>query len=71
VGLKSRLRRIEERTHSGVCQECGLSPQSKGYIVTDGKDPVPHLPEVCPQCGVSTRIHICVVYEDEEGEGSR
>jgi rubrerythrin len=70
VGLKSRLRRIEEQAHSGPCQVCGLSPQSKGYIVTDDKDPVPHLPEVCPQCGVSTRIHICVVYEDEEGEDS-
>jgi hypothetical protein len=68
--MKSRLRRIEEQAHSGPCQECDLSPQSKGYIVLDGKDPVPHLPEVCPQCGKSTRIHICVVYDDE-GEGGQ
>lgn len=71
--IKSRLRRAETATRgyrSGPCPECGLRPQDKGYIVVEGKDPVPHLPEVCPECGRSTRICIHVVYEGEEGEGS-
>lgn len=68
----SRLRRVEAATRKGPggrCSECGLRPQDKGYIVVDGMDPVPHLPEVCPQCSRSTRLHIVVVYEGEEGEG--
>jgi hypothetical protein len=34
-----------------------------------GNDPAEHLPEVCPECGRSTKIRIKVVYEGEEGEG--
>jgi ribosomal protein L37AE/L43A len=67
----SRLRRAESKMRDSVrCPECGLSPQQRGYIVVDGKDPVPDLPEVCPECGRSTRLRIVVVEEGGEGEGA-
>jgi hypothetical protein len=44
-------------------------PQDKGYIVVDDNDPAAHIPGVCPECRRSTKIHIRVVYEAEEGEG--
>jgi hypothetical protein len=68
---RGRLRRLEDRRRGGPCPECGLRPQDKGYIVVDGNDPVPELPEVCEACGRDTRLHIVVVYDgDEEGEGA-
>ncbi len=68
--FKSRLRRIEEASRPSRCPGCSLRPEDKGYIVLDGKDPVPEVPEVCEECGRNTRLHIVVVYgDDEEGEG--
>ena len=69
--IKGRLRHLEERSRGGRCQGCGLRPQDNGYIVVDDIDPAGHLPEVCPECGRSTKIHIRVVYEGEEGEGRK
>jgi hypothetical protein len=67
--IKTRLRHLEERSRGGLCQECGLRPQDNGYIVVvDDYDPAGHIPEVCPECGRRTKIHIRVVYEGE-GEG--
>ena len=66
--IKSRLTHLEEHIRGGLCQECGLRPQDKGYIVVDDNDPAGHIPEVCPECGRATKIHIRVVYEGE-GEG--
>ena len=68
--IKGRLRGLEEHIRGGRCQECGLRPQDNGYIVVDDNDPAGHIPEVCPECGRTTKIHIRVVYEGEEGEGS-
>jgi hypothetical protein len=71
--VSSRLERLEASARSGPsarCPECGLGPQETGYIVLCGKDPAEHLPEVCPECGRSTKIHIRVTYEGQEGEGS-
>jgi hypothetical protein len=68
VSIKDRLRRMEASFGGGRCPECGLRPQDKGYIVVDGKDPVPEMPEMCPECGRYTRIHIVVVYDDVEGQ---
>jgi hypothetical protein len=66
--IQSRLKRIEDRSRGVLsCPECGLRSQDKGYIVVDGKDPVPEMPEMCPECGRYTRIHIVVV---EEGGGA-
>jgi hypothetical protein len=70
--LHRRLGKLEDSARSGPsgrCQECGLGPQETGYIVVDDNDPAEHLPEVCPECGRSTKIHIRVVYEGQEGEG--
>jgi rubrerythrin len=67
--IKGRLRRLEEHSRGGRCQECRLRPQDNGYIVVDDNDPAGHIPEVCPECGRTTKIHIRVVYEGEEGEG--
>ena len=64
--IKSRIRRVEASLGSGPCTECRLPPDGPGYIVVDGKDPVPQMPEICPKCGRNTRLHIVVV---EEGEG--
>ena len=69
--VSSRLEKLEASAHggpSGCCQQCGLRPQDNGYIVVDDNDPAGHIPEVCPECGRSTKIHIRVVYEGE-GEG--
>ena len=70
--ISSRLQKLEASARSGPsgrCPECGLMPQDKGYIVVDDNDPAGHIPEVCPECGRTTKIHIRVVYEGEEGEG--
>jgi hypothetical protein len=70
--VSSRLERLEASARSGPsgrCPECGLGPQETGYIVLCGNDPAEHLPEVCPECGRSTKIRIKVVYEGGEGEG--
>ena len=69
--IKNRLKYLEQYSRGGRCQECGLRPQDNGYIVVDDNDPAGHLPEVCPECGRSTKIHIRVVYEGEEGEGRK
>ena len=70
--VSSRLERLEATARSGPsgrCPECGLMPQDKGYIVVDDNDPAEHVPEVCPECGRSTKIRIRLVYEGEEGGG--
>jgi hypothetical protein len=70
--VSSRLERLEASVRSGLsgrCTECGLGPRETGYIVLCGNDPAEHLPEVCPECGRSTKIRIKVVYEGGEGEG--
>jgi rRNA maturation protein Nop10 len=70
--VSSRLERLEASARSGLsgrCTECGLGPRETGYIVLCGNDPAEHLPEVCPECGRSTKIRIKVVYEGGEGEG--
>jgi rubrerythrin len=72
--ISSRLEKLEDSARSGPsgrCPECGLRPQDNGYIVVDDNDPAGHIPEVCPECGRSTKIHIRVVYEGEEGEGRK
>ena len=69
--ISSRLEKLEASARSGPsdrCPECGLRPQDNGYIVVDDSDPAGHIPEVCPECRRSTKIHIRVVYEAEEGE---
>jgi hypothetical protein len=69
--LHRRLGKLEVSAHGGLsghCQQCGLRPQDNGYIVVDDNDPAGHIPEVCPECGRATKIHIRVVYEGE-GEG--
>jgi hypothetical protein len=70
--VSSRLKRLEASARSGPsgrCKQCALRPPDKGYIVVDDNDPAGHLPEVCPECGRSTKIRIRLVYEGEEGEG--
>ena len=70
--ISSRLEKLEASARSGPsgrCQECGLPPDGPGYIVVDHNDPAGHIPEVCPECGRSTKIHICLAYEGEEGRG--
>jgi hypothetical protein len=72
--ISSRLEKLESSARSGPsgrCPQCGLMPQDKGYIVVDDNDPARHIPELCPECGRSTKIHIRVVYEGEEGEGRK
>jgi hypothetical protein len=70
--VSSRLEKLEASARSGPsgrCPGCALGPPDKGYVVVDDNDPAGHLPEVCPECGRSTKIRIRLVYEGEEGEG--
>jgi hypothetical protein len=70
--ISSRLEKLEASARSGLsgrCPECRLRPQDNGYIVVDDNDPAGHIPEVCPECRRSTKVHIRLVYEGEEGEG--
>ena len=64
--LHDRLEKLEAsacRAASGRCRECALRPQDNGYLVVDDNDPAGHIPQVCPQCGRSTKIHVRLVYE--------
>jgi hypothetical protein len=68
--ISSRLERLEASARSGSsgrCFVCGLGQRETGYIVVDDTDPAGHLPEVCPECGRSTKIHIRLVSEGDEG----
>ena len=74
--ISSRLEKLEASARSGPsgrCPKCALRPQDNaqdnGYIVIDDNDPAGHIPEVCPECGRSTKIRVRVVFEGEEGEG--
>lgn len=71
MGLRNRLRRLDNRLGTEPCAGCGLRPQERGYIVVRGsveRDDAPEeLPEVCPECGRYTRTVINVVYEDLPG----
>jgi hypothetical protein len=67
--IEGRLRLLEEQGHRGRCAGCGLRPQDGAYVVAYGNDPAAHVLEVCPECGRSTKVHIRVVYDGEEGEG--
>ena len=73
--IENRLRRAEASVRGPVrCPGCGLRPRDQGHIVVsgkvEGKDPAPGLPEVCPECGRSTRVRIVVQFEEEgAGEG--
>jgi hypothetical protein len=71
--ISSRLAKLEASARSGPsgrCPQCALRPQDNGYIVVDDHDPAGHIPEVCPECRRSTKIHIRIVY-DAEGEGHK
>ena len=55
--IKSRLRRLEERTKSSGCPEC--TGGGKEIVTVYGNDPPPR--EHCPRCGRALTI-IRVVY---------
>jgi hypothetical protein len=72
---KGRLRRLEERSRGGRCQECGLPPHGPGHIVLYGeaapRQTLPDDPEEC--CGSCGRPLYCVIkmiYDGAEGDGS-
>jgi len=75
--IKGRLRRLEERSRGGCCQECGLPPDGPGYIVLiDEKRPEESFDgdpdERCSRCGRYLWCVIRLVYEnagDTEGGG--
>ena len=66
--IKGRLRRLEERSRGGRCQECGLPPDGPGYITIDQ---IPEgAEENCPGCGRPLWTVIKIVYDGAEGDGS-
>jgi hypothetical protein len=70
--IKGRLRRLEERSRGGCCQECGLPPDGPGRIVLYGeaapRQTLPDNPEErCGSCGRPLWCVIKVVYEDAGG----
>ncbi len=70
--IKGRLRRLEERSRGGRCQECGLPPHGPGRIVLFGeaapRQTLPDNPEErCGSCGRPLWCVLRVVYEDAEG----
>jgi hypothetical protein len=73
ANISTRLEKLEASARSGPsgrCPVCGLGPQETGYIVLCGNNPAEHLPEVCSECRRTTKIHIRVVVEGEDGEGA-
>ena len=67
--FKGRLRRLEERGHSGRCPECRLTPMEVlAYYPARGESPPAKLP-TCPSCGRPTAHVMRVVYEGDEGGG--
>ncbi len=61
MGLKDRIRRLEEKPEAKRCPECRHKPEGASYIVVeDGEEGEQ---EHCPQCGRSLYFFIRVVYE--------
>jgi hypothetical protein len=71
--VKSRLRRLEEHTRGGRCQECGLRPdEPRPPAVIYEEHPEKSFDgdpnERCDRCGRSLWCVLRVVYEDAEGD---
>ncbi len=61
MGLRDRLRKLEDRPEAKRCPECKLQPEGAGYIVIEeGEEPEQ---EYCPSCGRELYFFIRVVYE--------
>jgi hypothetical protein len=75
--IKGRLRRLEERSRGGRCQECGGGPHGPGHIVLYGeaapRQTLPDNPEErCGSCGRPLWCVIEVVYDSpDDTEGGR
>jgi hypothetical protein len=64
--ITGRLRRLEERSRGGRCQECGLPPDGPGRIVTVEGDLYHDPQERCSECVRFLWTTIKIVYEDGE-----
>jgi hypothetical protein len=64
VGIKDRLRRLEDR-YGPACPECYLKPQRVYAVYPEDE----HYPEVehCLECGRSLGVVFRIVYEEEGG----
>lgn len=76
MGIKSRLRRLEEQEHHGICPECGLPPDGHGRLVViyeehPEKSFQGEPDERCASCGRALYTVIRVVYEGDEGGGGK
>ena len=75
--IDSRLRRLEERGHGGICPECGLGAgEGRPYVLIDEEDPERSFKgdpyEACASCGQPLHVVIHVVRDssvDDEGGG--
>lgn len=69
MGLKHRLRRLEDRSTAGACPECELpsGEASPGYIViSDEASGATREQEWCPRCGRPLYCIIEVVLDEAE-----
>lgn len=64
MGLQDRLRKLESRSESRRCVECGLPPDGPGFIVISDEGRRREQ-EWCAKCGRPLYCIIEVVYEDE------
>lgn len=69
MGLKDRIRKLENRPEAKECPECRLPPGDTGYIIVyeDGKESREQ--EWCPNCG-RPKYFIIRVVEDEAEEAA-
>ncbi len=67
--LRGRLRRLEARSASGRCPECGLWPDSLGYVlILEGEEAGRHEQEWCSECGLELYFLIEVIEVGPDAE---
>ena len=63
MGLRDRLRKLEDQPEAKRCPKCELLPDGPGYIVIEEGEEAKQ--EYCPHCGRDLYFFIRVAYEPQ------